>query len=157
MMTNPLRADPSHEQQAVRAVVSAFEDAWNTHDPDAIAALLTEDAEWVNVVGWWWRGQSGVRQGFAWIHEGMFKSTPWHANSVSVRFPTPDTAIAIVTGTTGKFTSPIAGDQPGKRDRLSFFMVKRQGWRIVSGQNTEINPDAEPHDPVKSTPAASST
>ena len=37
----------------------------------AMAALLTEDAEWINIVGWWWRGQPSVRRGFAWIHEGM--------------------------------------------------------------------------------------
>jgi uncharacterized protein (TIGR02246 family) len=141
---------PTTEQGAVREIVVAFEAAWNRHDPDRFAALLAEDAEWVNVVGWWWRGQSNVKRGFEWIHQVLFKNTPWRVDSISIRFPTPDTAIAAVTGTTGSYTTPDGAAVPGKRDRLSIVAVKRSGrWLIVSGQNTEINPEAEQHNPVK--------
>jgi len=137
------------DHDAVRDIVVAFESAWNKHDPDQFAALLTDDAEWVNVVGWWWRGQSNVRRGFEWIHEVLFKNTPWHADSISIRFPTPDTAVAIATGTTGSYTTPDGSVVAGKRDRLSIVVVKRSGhWLIASGQNTEINPEAEQHNPV---------
>ena len=94
---------PTTEQDAVRDIVVAFETAWNRHDPDRFAALLAEDAEWVNVVGWWWRGQSNVKRRFEWIHQVLFKNTQWCADSISIRFPTPDTAIAVVTGTTGSY------------------------------------------------------
>jgi uncharacterized protein (TIGR02246 family) len=52
-MTNRAEARSANEEQAVHAVVRAFEKAWNAHDMDAMAALFTEDAEWVAVVGWW--------------------------------------------------------------------------------------------------------
>ena len=138
------------EHEAVRKLIAAFEKAWNKHDPGAMAALLMEDAEWVNTVGWLWRGKSSVRQGWEWIHQVLFKNTEWHSDSVSVRFPTGDTAIVGITGTTGSYVLPDGTAVPGKRDRLSVFVVKREGhWLIASGQNTEINPQAEALNPVK--------
>jgi uncharacterized protein (TIGR02246 family) len=137
------------EHEAVGKLIAAFEAAWNEHDADAMAALLTEDAEWVNTVGWWWRGKPSVRMGWEWIHRGVFSKTEWHANSVSIRFITTDTTIASITGTTGSYTLPNGTIVPGKRDRLSVFLVKRDGrWLIASGQNTEINLEAEKLNPV---------
>ena len=74
-------AGAASDDQAVHDRIEAFEAAWNRHDPAAMAAFLTDDAEWVNVVGWWWRGKSSVHQGWEWIHRGLFKNTDWHADS----------------------------------------------------------------------------
>jgi uncharacterized protein (TIGR02246 family) len=140
----------AREEDAVREMIVAFETAWNNHDPDRMSALLTEDAEWVNIVGWWWRGQPSVKRGFGWIHEVLFKNTPWHADTISIRLTTADTAIASITGTTGSYTTPDGTAVTGKRDRLTMFAVKRAGrWLIASGHNTEINPEAEKHDPLR--------
>ena len=39
------------------AVVRAFFDRWNAGDADGIGALFAEDADFVNVVGLWWRSR----------------------------------------------------------------------------------------------------
>src|SRR5690606_17141392 len=38
-----------------------FADAWNARDPDALASLFDEDAEFVNVTGRWWHDRAAVR------------------------------------------------------------------------------------------------
>jgi uncharacterized protein (TIGR02246 family) len=149
-LTNSPEAKASNEEQSVYAVVRTFEKAWNAHDMDAMAALFTEDAEWVAVVGWWSRGLTEVKSGFAAIHWTRFKNTPFYVESVSIRFPTPDTAIAIAAGRTGSFTAPDGAEVPGKKDQLSIFMVRRGGrWLIAGGQNTPIIPEAQQYDPVR--------
>ena len=148
-MTNTANSQSASEEQAVRNVIAGFEEAWNKHDMNAMASLFTNDAEWVAVVGWWWRGLPEVKRGFVAIHATMFKNTPFHVDSVSIRFPTGDTSIAIVTGSTGSFVAPDGTRVAGKKDRLSIFMVKHEGrWLIASGQNTAINPEAQQYNPV---------
>jgi hypothetical protein len=89
-----------------------------------------------------------VKSGFAGIHRTLFKNTPFFVESVSIRFPTLDTAIAIATGRTGSFTAPDGAEVPGKKDRLSIFLVRSGGrWLIAGGQNTAIIPEAQQYDP----------
>ena len=140
--------DSARDEQAVRKVVANFGEAWNKHDPNAILALFTDDADWVNVVGSWWRGQAEHRRGTTWAHEHVFKNAIGHLGPVVVRFPTQDTAIAIFTHDVESFVLPDGSRNPGGNHRLSFFLVKREGrWLITSGQNTEIKPEG--HDPSK--------
>jgi len=49
----------STDTSKVTRVVNAFADAWNQHDMEAFAQLFAADAEFVNVVGLWWKGRGG--------------------------------------------------------------------------------------------------
>ncbi|WP_246684898.1 hypothetical protein [Mesorhizobium sp. B2-7-1] len=42
---------------------AAFADAWNRHDMDDFAVLFSEDANFVNVVGMWWKKPRRDRSG----------------------------------------------------------------------------------------------
>jgi hypothetical protein len=59
--------DSVSDEQAVRMVVADYGDAWNRHDPNAILALFTDDADWVNVAGSLWHGQAEHRRGTTWV------------------------------------------------------------------------------------------
>jgi uncharacterized protein (TIGR02246 family) len=147
-MTNTIAGDSASNEQTVRQVATAYEDAWNKHDMDAMASLFTEDAEWVNIVGMWWRGLSEVKRGHQWVHEALFKNTPIHIDSCSVRLVTPGTAISIVTWSKGSFITPEGKQMPEGKDRMSLFLVKRGGrWLIASGHNTTIIPEAQQYNP----------
>lgn len=140
--------DSASDEQAVRKVVADYADAWNRHDPNAILALFTDDADWVNVVGSLWHGQAEHRSGTTWAHEHFFKNARGHIGPVVVRFPTQDTAVAIFTHDVESFVLPDGSRNSGGNHRLSFFLVKREGrWLITSGQNTEIK--AEWPGPIK--------
>jgi len=48
-----LRAGQSPDETEIRRVELGLQEAWNHHDMKAWADLFTEDADFVNVAGWW--------------------------------------------------------------------------------------------------------
>ena len=46
--TNAVVANSGSNEQAVRKVLASFDEAFNRHDADAVSALFTDDAEFVN-------------------------------------------------------------------------------------------------------------
>lgn len=53
-------------------IPSLFAEAWNARNPDALAALFDEDAEFVNVTGLWWRDRASIRRAHAYGLERIF-------------------------------------------------------------------------------------
>ena len=148
-VTNSATAKKANDEQAVRKVLASFDEAFNRHDADAVAALYTDDAEFVNVAGMWWRGRNEIRRGTAFVLANIFQNTTIQTDSVSVRFPTPDTAIAVIAQhTVGSFVLPDGTRISSTNNRLTYLLVKAGGrWLIAGGQNTEIRPGV--HDPSK--------
>jgi uncharacterized protein (TIGR02246 family) len=148
-ITNSAIANTSNDEQAVRKVLGSFDEAFNRHDADAVAALYTDDAEFINISGMWWRRKAEIRRGTAFVLANIFQNTTLQTDSVSVRFPTRDTAIAVVAQhTVGSFVLPDGTRIASSNNRLSYFLVKAGGrWLIAGGQNTEIKPGL--HDPSK--------
>ena len=48
------------EETALAELVADVEDAWNAHDMSRFAARFAEDADFINVRGWWWRGRDEI-------------------------------------------------------------------------------------------------
>jgi uncharacterized protein (TIGR02246 family) len=143
---SPPAAGP--DEAAVRKVIDDYGEAWNKHDPKAILAVFTDDADWINVAGSLWHGRAEHLRGTTWVHEHVFKNARGRTGSVAVRFPTQDTAVAIFTHEVDRFVLPDGTQNSGGNHRLSFFLVKREGrWLIASGQNTEVRPGVR--DPSK--------
>jgi uncharacterized protein (TIGR02246 family) len=137
------------DEQAIRNGVAAWEASWNKHDMNEMATLLTEDAEWVNVVGMWWRGRADVRQAHVVYHETVFKETPYHAQAVSVRFVNRDTAVASVKWKKGSFVAPNGVTYPEAEDMMSMLWVRQSGtWLIALGHNTTIDPNVQQFNPI---------
>ena len=68
----------SHAQgdpQDARAVVRAFEQAWNQHDMEALGALFRDDADFVNVEGSRWHGRTAIQEAHAFAHGTIFKQS----------------------------------------------------------------------------------
>ena len=83
----------SPDQEAIRDVVAAFEDSWNRHDMETFAELFTEDADFVNVVGLWWKGRPEIKQAHENSHATMFKNSNLSISETSIRFLKPDVAV----------------------------------------------------------------
>lgn len=66
-------------------VVGAFADAWNRRDPDALAALFDEDAEFVNVTGLRWHDRPSIRKAHAYGLERIFNTSTLFATEVRVK------------------------------------------------------------------------
>lgn len=138
------------DEQAIHNTVMAVEETWNQHDMDAFAALLTDDVEWVNGVGMWWRGKAGVKRGHQAYHESFFKETGRHTESITIQRLTPDVAIVTTMNRMGDWTRPDDGRLiTNGRDCMTYVLVKQQGhWLICRGHVSDIDPKAAPFDPV---------
>jgi uncharacterized protein (TIGR02246 family) len=147
VMTNTPQAFSAEDELAVRALVNEFSNTWNRHDMKAMHELDTEDVEWINVVGHYWRGKTTVYKGHVAIHKGMNATTSTSVESATVRSLAPTVAIAVATMHFVPVPDPHYPWLTAAKTRASFTMVKRDGiWKIAHFQNTVIDPKAENDD-----------
>jgi uncharacterized protein (TIGR02246 family) len=140
MAKGPSQADDTVE---VQGIGTAFVVAWNEHDMTALANLFTTDADFINVVGMWWRGRDAIREAHEQTHKTIFKASHLVLDSARVKFLAPDIAVAHMTWTLTGHLSPDG--QPGspRRGILTFVAQRQeQGWLVQSAQNTDIVPGA---------------
>ena len=131
----------STDQEAVKDVVTAFENCWNRHDMEAFAQLFAEDADFVNVIGLWWKGRPEIKQAHEASHTTMFKNSRLNISETSVRFLNPDVAIARSVGELVGHTNPQGETLPPRKGILTNVMIKWDGrWSIGASQNTDIVP-----------------
>ncbi len=146
-MTNTPQGFTAEDESAVRALVNEFSNTWTRHDMKAMHELDTEDVEWVNVVGHYWRGKTTVYKGHAAIHKGMEATTTASVESATVRSIAPTVAIAVAVMHFVPAPNPHYPWLTPAKSRASFTMVKRAGiWKIAHFQNTLIDPKAENDD-----------
>lgn len=148
--TETITPGVTNEEAAIGQTVMAVEESWNRHNMADFGRLLSADAEWVNPVGMWWRGQANVQRAHQAYHDTIFQATSRHCESLTIQQVTPAVAIATGTYRTGDWTRPDTGQVvSNSRDRVTYVLVKQQErWLIVRGQVTEIDPHAAAFDPV---------
>ena len=149
--TNTQPAFSADDESAVRALVNEFANTWTRHDMKAMHELDTEDVEWINVVGHYWRGKANVYKGHVAIHKGMSAGTSASVESMTIRSIAPNVAVAVATMHWGGSLDPrFSSWVLESRSRASFTTVKRDGiWKIAHFQNTVIDPKAENVDETK--------
>ncbi len=88
-----LRAGQSPDETEIRKVELGLQEAWNHHDMKAWANLFTEDADFVNVAGWWWKGRAQIEKKHTEIHAYIFRDSTLTIDEVDTKFLTPEIAI----------------------------------------------------------------
>jgi uncharacterized protein (TIGR02246 family) len=148
-MTSTPPAFSADDESAVRTIVSEFANTWNRHDMKTMHELDTEDVEWINVAGNYWRGKAAVYKGHDTIHRTIFANTSMSVEQTAIRSVAPNVAVAVATMTFGPVITPTGQKVPEIKTRGSFTTVKREGiWRIVHFQNTIVDLEAEKNDPI---------
>lgn len=123
----------------VTQVVLTFAECWNRHDMNAFAKLFAPDAEFVNVVGLWWKGREEIKKAHEFTHATMFKNSRLTISDVSVRFPVADIAIARARWVLEGHVSPEGSPLPVRHGILFNVLAKTPiGWSIIDSQNTDI-------------------
>jgi uncharacterized protein (TIGR02246 family) len=129
----------SIDTSEVTRVVNAFADAWNRHDMEAFAQLFAADAEFVNVVGLWWKGRAEIKQAHEVTHASMFKNSRLTILDTSVRFPLPRFAIARSRWRLEGHVGPEGQALPARTGILVNVLTVDDGnWAIIDSQNTDI-------------------
>ena len=127
---------------------------WNTHAFKNMDLYTTEDVEWVNIVGMWWKGRKDVIRAHQSTFDKFFKGVPFTKKSLNIRFLTGDVAIANLTCHVGSLFPPNGIDRvtnrtPETDNLLTLVYVKKNGvWLLSAGQNTIIDEKAAKSNPV---------
>ena len=129
----------SAEVTEVTRVVEAFAESWNKHDMNAFAELFSLDAEFVNVVGLWWKGRAEIKAAHEFTHQTLFKNSRLIVAEVSTRFPAPKIAIARCRWKLEGHVTPEGAPLP-VRNGILLNILRHEGgkWLIVDSQNTDI-------------------
>ncbi|GAO05358.1 SgcJ/EcaC family oxidoreductase [Anaeromyxobacter sp. PSR-1] len=123
------------------AVARAFEEAWNRHDARALAALFSERADFVNVIGLHWRGRAEIERAHAEIHATRMKDSRLTLGATTARTLRPDVALVHASWTLEGDTGLTGQRMPPRRGVLSFVLVRDRGrWVAESAQNTDVVP-----------------
>ena len=132
---------PESDEAAIKDVIVSLSDYWNCHDMQAFAQLFTQDADFVNVIGAWWKGRPEIRQAHEDSHAAMFKDSTLSILETSVRFLKSDVAIARTLWELVGMIS-LQGDMVPPRNGIwTNVLAKEDGrWAIVASQNTDIVP-----------------
>jgi len=146
--------DHAKDEAAINKQVDAMVYSWNHHNYDDLKNYATEDTDWVNVVGMWWKGRKQSQFAHQAYHNTFFKTSVMEKTSVAIRFITKDVAIAHVTWHFSGGEPTPDGKKPEPTDDLSTLVfVKRGGkWLLTAGENVHIDKAAQPFDPVLQMP-----
>jgi uncharacterized protein (TIGR02246 family) len=122
--------DPS--VQAIRAQVETFQTAWNAHDPVALSALLTEDADQIMGDGPNTSGRQALQQWWKNRFATMEPGRTITLTVTSVRLITPDVGLLNTIAKTGGADAQGKA-LPSDTDRGTWVVMKKDGkWFIVA-------------------------
>jgi len=144
-MAKTTPAEPPPDQApaaaAAQAVTAALVDDWNRHDMKGFAELFAEDAQFVNVIGMWWRGRSEIQKQHEALHATRMRNSHLVATETAVRLLRPDIAVLHIrwelTGDTG-IDGVILPMRQGVMSLVTVSTGSR--WQIASAQNTDVVP-----------------
>lgn len=119
--------------------------AWNRRDPETLAALFDEDAEFVNVVGLWWHDRDSILEAHRYGLSVLFSESTLSLGRVTVKRLREDVAVVHARmRLTGQ--SPVGEvERPGARTTVFSFVVHRKDghWSCASAHNTDVVPGME--------------
>ena len=84
---------PATAQRSPEEIPALFARAWNDRDPDALASLFDEDAEFVNVTGLCWHDRESIRKAHAYGLERIFNESLLAIDEMKVKLLSPDIAV----------------------------------------------------------------
>lgn len=145
---------PERGLSAPEQIAEEFARAWNTADAAALAALFTEEADFVNVVGLWWEDRESIRAAHDYGFRRIFADSHMQVSGTKVRWLGEQAAVVHtrwrLSGQTPHSTqaphSTQDGAVPGTRSGVFSFVLEVQhdgGWLAVSAHNTDRVPGSE--------------
>lgn len=122
------------EVATVAALPQRIVDAWEAHDPDAFAAVFTEDGSMI-LPGVYCKGRSEIRTFMAEGFSGQYRGTRITGKPIDLRLLNDSSAVLL---TQGGVLAPGETDVDDRRAiRASWVAVKQGGeWQLAAYQNS---------------------
>lgn len=124
------------DREQILAILSHWEDAWNSHDMAAFASVFHDDGVWILWTGDVWKGRRVIEEGHAAVHKTVFRNSTQRELLEELTFVGPDAAVV-------RFCSVLTGDERAPKDVIrsrKFLVVSRRQtvWKVSWGQNTRL-------------------
>jgi|SRR5215213_7748544 len=132
-------ATPADSGAAIAAIVTAWADAWNAHDVNAMAELVAPDIDFVTVSGRWLRGTEEFCEWHRRIHRQHLSESRWSNLQYRSRSLTTDLSVVHIEWTIEGERCP-AGKLRPHRSGIFIWLIQRRerGWFIAAAQNTNL-------------------
>ncbi|OKS86420.1 SgcJ/EcaC family oxidoreductase [Mucilaginibacter polytrichastri] len=142
------------DEKAVRETIARFGNSWAKGNFSDMVDYMTPDCNWINIVGMQWKGLKEVQYAHQFYVSSMFKGIVPQTLDSSIRFITPDVAIAYWKSHMPAFYPPDGVNRGGNKhdeadDIATIVLVKKSNkWYITSAQNVSVIAQAAPSNPV---------
>jgi len=132
----PAMADGNTD--AVKAVVTAYDDAFNSHDAHAIGALFADEGDFTNMRGTSKHGRKDIEQNYGNLMNGGLKAAHRTDTVKNVKFITPDVAEMDADWEMTGTKAADGSDNPPRKGGLDWVVQKINGkWLIVVFHESE--------------------
>jgi uncharacterized protein (TIGR02246 family) len=120
------------DSAAIKQSVAAFSDAWNRHDPHAVAMCYVEDGDFSSTQGIPSHGAKELEEHYVSIFGTFLKSA--HRTDVvrSIRFLTPSIASVDIDWQMTGAKTPDGADAPLRKGLLNWVMTKQNGQWLIT-------------------------
>ncbi len=127
------------DSAAIKHVIEGFTADFNRHDSHAVSAWFTEDADFINVQQADSQGRKNIEDHFVPLFSGRLKNARRSVSVKSIRFITPDVAVADVDyELTGAINVNGTAD-PKRKGLYDWVLVKQNGkWLISAFHESEL-------------------
>lgn len=117
----------SREQDEIeiRRVQTDQQEAWNRHDAKAYATMFTEDADVVNVLGWWWKGRAEIERKLTDAYVFVFRESVSPSRMWIPGFSLPRLLLRMFAGPWSEPEPPKALRNLNRAFRLRFCKNRR--------------------------------
>lgn len=143
LVAGPALANQSTDEADIRKVEVAQQESWNSHDIKAYAALFTEKADVVNVLGWWWKDRAELEAKLSRAHGFVFKKSTLTIGEVDVKFLTPGIAVVHARWQMTGAMSPDGSHTPEIGIQTQVLQKLDGKWLIAAFQNTDSVPEKD--------------
>jgi uncharacterized protein (TIGR02246 family) len=143
----------SADEIAVEKQIDALLVSWNNHNYADIANYATEDCDWVNIVGMWWKNRKEVQFAHQTFHDGMFKNVNLVKKAVHTRIIAKDVIVAHLEQRIGAYISPSGTVFP-EADNLTLMIYVKKGekWLLTAAENVVVVEQAQKSNPINKMP-----
>jgi uncharacterized protein (TIGR02246 family) len=120
------------DEAAIRHVVERYNEAFNHHDAQAVAALYAPDADFTNMYGGSQHGRPAIEKVYATLFSGRLKEAHRNDTVKSVRMLGPGLAVMDSNWEMSGTISPNGTPSPVRKGMLTCVMAERGGkWYIL--------------------------
>lgn len=131
------------EEEAIKKALATYVETWNKNDITAWGTLFTDDVDYVNRGGGWWKSNKENIEGHKVIHDMLVKQKrpmTYKSTVANITFLKPDIAIVHATWDWPGFTLQSGEATKDSEGIITMVMVKQDcSWLIRSLQNTVVS------------------